>query len=199
MNRNLLLLAAVALVSAMAGVLLYQTLSPGRSSQVSVNRLPALALNAIPLTDLADRQTIFDDWKGDILVVNFWAPWCAPCRREIPSLSEIDAEYGARGVRVLGIAFDNKPQVERFASEYAIRYPLFLAANRGPMYNAALGNPSGSLPFTAILDRALKIVFQHNGELTRDQLRSELEKLLTPAGSTANRKFVDNFANLADI
>jgi len=54
------------------------------------------------------------------LVVDFWAPWCAPCRREIPTLIEIQRDYATRGVRVLGIAFDGKEQVRRFAEEYDI-------------------------------------------------------------------------------
>ena len=81
-------------------------------------------------------------------------------------------------MRVLGIAFDNAEQVARFAADYAIDYPLFLTENRSAMYNVALDNPSGSLPYTALLDRDLRIVYQHNGELTAEKLRQELEKLL---------------------
>ena len=184
MNRNALLLTVVALVSASGGVLLYEFLQSGRAGEAAVTRQATLELHAIPLTDLESRQTVFNDWSGDLLVVNFWAPWCAPCRREIPSLIELQHEYETRGVRILGIAFDNEPQVRRFADEYAINYPLFLAANRSAMYNAALGNPSGSLPFTAILNRNLQIVFQHNGEVSLIQLRTELEKVLSLAGDS---------------
>lgn len=173
-----MLLAVVALVSALGGVLLYEFLQSRGASEAAATRQAPLELHAIPLTDLEGRQTVFNDWTGDLLVVNFWAPWCAPCRREIPSLIEIQNEYATRGVRILGIAFDNEPQVRRFADEYAINYPLFLAASRSSMYNAALGNPSGSLPFTAILNRNLQIIFQHNGEVSLKQLRTELEKVL---------------------
>lgn len=178
MNRNSLILVAVALISALAGVLLYEHLQPGTAGGPSASGQAPLELHAIPLTDLEDRQTVFDDWKGNILLVNFWAPWCAPCRREIPSLIEIHNEYNARGVRLLGIAFDGKPQVQKFAAEYAINYPLFLATNRTAMYSAALGNPSGSLPYTAILDRNLQIIYQHNGEVSLETLRAQLEKVL---------------------
>ncbi|NCF35161.1 MAG: redoxin domain-containing protein [Gammaproteobacteria bacterium] len=118
------------------------------------------------------------DWQRQLLVVNFWAPWCAPCRREIPALIQVQEEYRSRGVAILGIAFDNEPQVRRFADEYNINYPLFLSSNRAAMYNAALGNPSGSLPFTALLDRELRIIYRHNGELTLDELRAQLEQHL---------------------
>ncbi|MCP4388114.1 MAG: TlpA family protein disulfide reductase [Gammaproteobacteria bacterium] len=178
MNRNGLILAAIALVSALGGVLLYDYLQPGSAKTPATSSQAPLELSAVPLTDLEDRHTVFNDWKGDILLVNFWAPWCAPCRREIPSLIQVQNEYAERGVRILGIAFDSKPQVQEFATEYGINYPLFLSANRTAMYGAALGNPSGSLPYTVLLDRNLQIIYQHNGEVSLQALRTQLEKAL---------------------
>ncbi len=178
MNRNTLTLAAVALVSMLAGVLLFNALDSGSRSEPEAVEATSPELHSIPLTGLDDVETRLSDWHEQILVINFWAPWCAPCRREIPALIEINREFAERGVRVLGIAFDNAQQVERFAADYAIDYPLFLTENRSAMYNVAFDNPSGSLPYTALLDRNLRIVYQHNGELTAEQLRQELEKLL---------------------
>ena len=68
--------------------------------------------------------------------------------------------------------------MRRFAAEYQIDYPLFLAGNRTAMYNVAFDNSSGSLPYTALLDGDLQIVFQHNGELHAETLKTELEKRL---------------------
>jgi thiol-disulfide isomerase/thioredoxin len=177
-NRNFLLLSAVGLVSLLAGVLLFKLLQPGPSEQDSAGLATEIELHSIPLTGLDGKQSRLDDWQSEILIVNFWAPWCAPCRREIPTLIEVHREYAARGVRILGIAFDGESQVRRFAEEYGIDYPLFLAGNRSAMYNAAFGNPSGSLPYTALLGRDQRIVFQHNGEVTLQQLREQLETLL---------------------
>ena len=178
MNRNRLLLVAIGMVSMLGGVLLFHLLQPdSRNTELAVADTP-VELHSIPLFDLSGQQTFIGDWKGNILVVNFWAPWCAPCRREVPSLIKIHQEYAQQGVRVLGIALDSEPQVSRFAADYQINYPLFLSGNRTAMYNAAFGNPSGSLPFTALLDRNQRIVFQHNGELSSEQLREQLEALL---------------------
>ncbi len=178
MNRNLLQLSAIGLVSILAGVLLFNLLQPDMPKKESVAAETPIELHSIPLFDLTGQQTTIGDWKGNILIVNFWAPWCAPCRREVPTLIKFHRDYAQRGVRVLGIAYDNEPQVSRFAAEYQINYPLFLAGNRIAMYNAAFGNRSGSLPFTALLDRNHRILFQHNGELTANQLREQLEALL---------------------
>ena len=178
MNRNHLLLGAVALISLLAGALLFNLLQPQPMQVDSASTQAGVELHSVPLTDLDGQQTQFKDWRDKILVVNFWAPWCAPCRREIPALIDIQRDYAQRGVVVLGIAFDGESQVRDFAREYQINYPIFLAGNRSTMYNAALDNPSGSLPYTALLGRDQRILFQHNGELTAEQLRTQLDALL---------------------
>ncbi len=175
---NRLWLRAIALVSLLAGAGLFKLMQPLPVEPVGASTVSVVELHSIPLTDLDGRQTLLKDWQGEILLVNFWAPWCAPCRREIPTLIEIQRDYASHGVRVLGISFDGEEQVRRFAEEYQIDYPLFLTGNRSAMYNAAFDNPSGSLPYTALLDRNQRILFQHNGELTSQQLREQLDALL---------------------
>ena len=160
----------------LAGVGLYQIwFAPEDAKPVAQNQVQ---LHAIPLTLLEGQESVLADWQSDILVVNFWAPWCAPCRREVPTLIELQQDYGERGLEVLGIAFDGVEQVAQFADEYQINYSLFIAGNRVSMYNAALGNPSGALPYTVVLDRDLNIRFKHNGEVTREQLEKALEGLI---------------------
>lgn len=178
MKRDRLLVPAVGLVSLLAGVVLFKLLLPDSQTRNPAATAPAIELHSIPLTGLDGRETLLADWQGEILIVNFWAPWCAPCRREIPALIEIHRQYAVRGVHILGLAFDAEQQVRRFAEEYGIDYPLFLTGNRSAMYNAAFANPSGSLPYTVLLSDEFNIVFQHNGELTATQLRERLETLL---------------------
>jgi thiol-disulfide isomerase/thioredoxin len=177
-KRNIFGLAAIALVSMLVGALSFNLLQNDSPTTKPTSAKAQIELHSIPLFDLTGQQTTIGDWKGDVLIVNFWAPWCAPCRREVPSLIKIQLEYAQQGVSVLGISFDNEPQVSRFAADYQINYPLFLTGNRSAMYNAAFGNPSGSLPFTALLDRNQRILFQHNGELSAEQLLEQLEALL---------------------
>jgi thiol-disulfide isomerase/thioredoxin len=176
--RNRLLLVAIALVALLAGAGMFKLLQPIPAQPAPASAASSIELHSIPLTGLDGRETLLKDWDNEILVVNFWAPWCAPCRREIPTLIEIQRDYATRGVRVLGIAFDGEEQVRRFAEEYGIDYPLFVTGNRSAMYNIAFDNPSGSLPYTALLGRDQRILFQHNGELTSLQLREQLERLL---------------------
>jgi thiol-disulfide isomerase/thioredoxin len=178
-----LVLPAVGLIALAAGALLFQLWQPTTLPTAT----PAqIELHSIPLTDLDGQQTLLSDWQAEILIINFWAPWCAPCRREIPALIEIQNEYEERGVRVLGLAFDGEEQVRKFAAEYGIDYPLFLTGNRSGMYNVAFSNPSGSLPYTTLLSPKREIVYQHNGEVSSQQLREQLEAHLQPAQSLTN-------------
>ena len=184
MNRNTLISIAVAVSSMLAGIALFQWYDADRVSTPAQAEAPApLELHSIPLTHLDGAEGLLSDYRGRILVVNFWAPWCAPCRREIPALIDLQRAYPAETVTILGFAFDGADPVREFAAEYGIEYPLFLAGTRSAMYNAALGNPTGALPYTALLDTDLQIRFRHNGEVTRDQLETALKPLLPPAGS----------------
>lgn len=178
MKRKNGLVIVVALLSMIGGAALFQLLQPPAPALPVASAPAPVELHAVPLTDLAQLETVFGDWRGEVLLVNFWAPWCAPCRREIPSLLQVRREYAARGLEVLGIAFDGEAQVRRFAEEYSIDYPLFLVRDRAAMYNAAFGNLSGSLPFTALVDRNLRIVYRHNGEMTLQALRALLDDYL---------------------
>ena len=172
MKPGQLLLPAVGLISLAAGALLFNL---WQSTKAPTATPAQIELHSIPLTGVDGRQTLLSDWQSEILVINFWAPWCAPCRREIPALIEIQREYAERGVRVLGLAFDGAEPVQNFAEEYGIDYPLFLVGNRSSMYNAAFSNPSGSLPYTALLSPDRSILYQHNGEVSAQQLREQLE------------------------
>ena len=174
MKRDKLIVSVVALVSLLTGILIFQLFN----SDSTPPPKDSLELTAIPLTSLTAEQSTIGDLRGQILVVNFWAPWCLPCRREIPTLIQLNQSHSSQNVAILGIALDSEDAVSRFAEEYKIDYPLFLAGNRISMYNAAFGNPSGSLPFTAIIDQQQRIVFRHNGEVSGTQLRDELQKLL---------------------
>ncbi|MCP3689830.1 MAG: TlpA family protein disulfide reductase [Gammaproteobacteria bacterium] len=112
-----------------------------------------------------------------MLIVNFWAPWCVPCRREIPALVEIQRQFEGK-VQILGLALDSVENIRAFEADQMMNYPSFLVGAEIPMYSNAFGNTSGGLPFTAILDRERKIRYVHNGELTTEQLHEKITDLL---------------------
>lgn len=130
------------------------------------------------LADLEGKERRISDWRGNIVLVNFWATWCTPCLREIPALIEARDKYGERGFEVLGIAIDQKEPVVRFVAERQIEYPILDGENGGLELLALLGNEGGGLPFSVMFDREGKIRLKHLGELTPAQMEEQIEKLL---------------------
>ena len=178
MNRNIAVLIVVGLVSMGAGIGLFQ-LTDHQLEQYNVVK-PASAppsLSAIPLTRLDGSTQTLDDFREPILVVNFWAPWCIPCRREVPALIELQRQYQGK-VQVLGLALDSVENIQEFANEHAMNYPSFIVGSKIPMYNAAFGNKSGALPFTAFVDQQRKVQEVHTGELTYEELQEKVSRIL---------------------
>ncbi len=135
------------------------------------------SLAAIPFTRLDGSTIALGDFEPPVLVVNFWAPWCVPCRREVPALVEIQKQYQNQ-VQILGLALDSVENIQTFASEHAMNYPSFVVGSRISMYNTVFGNKSGSLPFTAFIDQERKLREFHTGELTVEQLQEKISELL---------------------
>lgn len=175
LKRESRLLILVAVVSLFAGYGLYQVYSGTNETADTDSR--ETALSAIPFTDTQGKMSVLGDWTEPVIIVNFWAPWCAPCRREIPALINIQQEY-RQSVRVVGLALDSIENVQSFAEEYKMNYPSYIASANIPMYNAAFGNKSGSLPHTAIVNQNRVLSYTHTGEITEAQLRTEIDQLL---------------------
>ena len=169
-RRRHLLFIAAAVVGAGAlagGIALYQhaeTAAPRDGS----------AVLALVLPDVDGRQQPLSQWRGKVLVVNFWATWCAPCREEIPILVTLQEKYRARGLQLVGIAIDQRDKVEAFAREFKINYALLLGGLETINVSRQIGNRLGALPYTAVLDRSGRIVSRQLGKVTD----TELERLV---------------------
>ena len=127
-------------------------------------RLPDFALN-----DLAGKPIPISAWNGKSLVINFWATWCAPCRREVPLLKSLASEWAGRGLMVVGIAVDYKDKVQEFAGRFKIDYPLLIGEQDALDVAAKFGMDSPAFPFTVFTDRRGEVVALFVGELHRPQ------------------------------
>jgi thiol-disulfide isomerase/thioredoxin len=134
------------------------------------------ALAAATFSDLEGRPRNLAEWRGKVLVCNFWATWCAPCREEIPLLVAARQKYGVGGVEIVGIAIDNGAKVREFAATFRISYPVLLAEANGLDLMRRLGNQGGGLPYTVIADRKGRVVHRKLGALKE----AELDSLLRP-------------------
>jgi thiol-disulfide isomerase/thioredoxin len=139
------------------------------------DRLPQFSLQnsagkATPITSFGDKS----------LIINFWATWCAPCRREIPLLETLHAEWSGRDVTVVGIAVDYRDKVLEFADRFKIGYPLLIGEQDALDAAAAFGVQSPVFPFTVFTDRRGEVVALFVGELHKPQaelILGEVQKL----------------------
>ncbi len=128
--------------------------------------------------DLNGKAQTLSRWRGKVLVVNFWATWCPPCREEIPALKKIQRKHVHNGVEIVGIAMDNVAKVRDYAVEMSIDYSLLISGVETLATSRDLGNRAGVLPFTVVLDRAGKVAYTHAGALTEASLDAVLIPLL---------------------
>jgi thiol-disulfide isomerase/thioredoxin len=151
------------------------------------------------LKDVAGKPRSITEWDGRSLVVNFWATWCAPCRREIPLLNALQKEYAPHGVEVIGIAVDFVEDVAKYMQETPIVYPVLVGEQDGLDAAAAFGVKTMAFPFTAFTDAKGRILTVHVGELHAPQARAILDvvarvnrgELEPPAAREAIRTALD--------
>jgi len=164
-------LAAAAVIAAVAGAWVYKAMSiPPDPAPAPAPVQPSLKLAAtVPTFTMTDREgkpRTLNDWSGRSLIVNFWATWCAPCRREIPLLSQLQRDHAAEGFQVIGIAVDFREDVLKFANEFKIDYPLLIGEQDALDAATAFGIDAIGFPFTIFSDRQGRVVTAHTGELT---------------------------------
>jgi len=118
------------------------------------------------------------DFSGKTLLINFWATWCAPCRREMPMLMDLQREHGPAGLQVLGIAVDNAESASSFVEQYGISYPILVGEADVMQVSTAYGNVDGVLPYSVLVDSKGIIRWQYVGEIQPEDISKLLDGLL---------------------
>jgi thiol-disulfide isomerase/thioredoxin len=134
-------------------------------------------LDKAKLTLVSGQAAAFAPFQGRLTVVNFWATWCAPCRQEMPMLSAQSVKLAAKGIKTVGIALDQPEQVQAFLKQTAVSYPILMSDGDGIAVMRELGNKSGGLPYTVILNAQGKPVKQLLGILDEKALGKALAGL----------------------
>lgn len=129
------------------------------------------------LPDTQNQQRSFGEWKGKILLVNFWATWCPPCVAEMPELVELQAEMAGRNLQIIGIGIDSPTNIRQFAEKLQISYPLLVAGMEGTELSRQLGNQGGGLPFTVLIGPDGRVRKTYIGRLDMKNVRADLASL----------------------
>jgi len=169
---------------------------------LAVLGLATIALSAerpsLSLPDLSGNTQTLEQYRGRIVVLNFWATWCVPCRAEMPLLVDIKNRYAERGVVVVGLSADDettKEQIKPFIEKLRITFPIWTGATTAHMEQFGLGQ---ALPATAIIDEQGEIAFRIIGILERKDLTRRIEFLLTGRKGKAPETLIDSLSKAAE-
>ncbi|HXF66244.1 MAG TPA: TlpA disulfide reductase family protein [Burkholderiales bacterium] len=173
-GRARAVLAAVALLAAAAGYAVHSWMR----GEAAPDTAAAQAVFAARFPGLEGGEVSLERWRGHVLVVNFWATWCTPCREEIPLFVRMQERYGRRGLQFVGIAIDQPEKVAEFAREFRVNYPLLVAGADALALARAAGNRPGVLPFTLVIDRSGAIAGRQLGEFKEARLEELIKPLL---------------------
>ncbi|MGD7034535.1 TlpA family protein disulfide reductase [Methylotuvimicrobium buryatense] len=164
----LIIAAAVALAS---GIWLQSKNQPETQTE-------AMELPDYRLPDLTGNERSSSEWRGKIVIVNFWATWCPPCREEIPEFIALQQEYQGRGLQFVGIAIETKESVEKYLDFVDINYPMLIAGDQGIILTQQWGNSAGILPFSLIFNQQGRMIHKQAGQLSRAKIVEIIEPLI---------------------
>jgi cytochrome c biogenesis protein CcmG/thiol:disulfide interchange protein DsbE len=133
------------------------------------------------LKDLAGKNVRLSDYHGKVVLLNFWATWCPPCKEEMPWFVDLQQRYGAQGLQVIGVAMDDSDQkkIESFAKQLGVNYPVLL----GKESTAHAYGDVQFLPDTFYIGRDGKIVSHVQGLINRKEIEEQVKKALTPSAA----------------
>ncbi|MBL4743834.1 MAG: TlpA family protein disulfide reductase [Cycloclasticus sp.] len=129
------------------------------------------------LPDLQGKTRNINEWDGRYIVLNFWATWCPPCRKEIPEFIALQKEYGGSNLQFIGVAIDDEVSVNQYALEMGINYPNLIAEMQGIELARQYGNRMGALPFSVIISPNGQIILRQVGLLNKKTIFRSIKVL----------------------
>lgn len=132
------------------------------------------SVGAYALPDLKGRSTALAAWHGKVVLLNFWATWCAPCRQEMPMLAKLQREHAANGLQVVGVAMDQPQSAARFLQHLPVDYPILIGIDADPVPTTTFGDTAGLLPYNVLIGRDGRILKIKLGALDPSTLRDWL-------------------------
>ena len=140
------------------------------------------------MQDLAGQPHPFSQYQGQWVIMNFWGTWCPPCVDEMPELDGIYKTISKNGIIMLGVAIDSPSAVRAFQDQVKVTYPLVLGGFEGTELATALGNKTGGLPYTVIIDPNGDVAWQKGGRIDAAKLLAAVERLTAAAPPDARSR-----------
>jgi thiol-disulfide isomerase/thioredoxin len=184
-NRTNLLIVLVAIAGAALGLVAGSQigLPPERGVPAGVAVLkPGDQRADLQLPGADGNPHRLSDWNGKVVLLNFWATWCGPCREEMPLLDHTGAKFAGAGLTVVGVAIDDADAVHDFLQDNPVRYPILIGDNLDPDPSLVFGDTRSVLPYSVLIGRDGKILAQRAGSFTSSSLAIWLEPHVKPSG-----------------
>src|SRR5436190_2113355 len=170
-------------------------------SDAPTNQQPSVVGTEVELNlkDLGGVEQRLSAYRGRVVVLNFWATWCVPCKQEMPDLLAIQNAYAAFGVQVIGASADqigDRAKVIDFIKQMKINFPIWLGATTADMQRFGVGP---GLPATVLIGRAGKVVVLHYKTINQAQLRKDIDRLLASDSASLGREIAATRSNSATV
>ena len=167
-TKQNLLIIALALASAGVGLVASRWMQPTPRNVAVEKGITALTVgdrrDDASLPDRDGKPTSLAQWDGKLVLLNFWASWCGPCREEMPLLDSIHQLHAAKGLEVVGIASEDATAANGFLQQFPVSYPILVNDPAlGPDWSIRYGNTRNVLPYSVLIGRDGRIVAQRIG------------------------------------
>jgi len=173
-RRQWISIIGISLVALAAGVLTSQWIY--RAGLADDPAIKAFFANPWQTPDGKSVDT--KEWRGKVLVVNFWASWCPPCVEEMPTLDKLQAEFKTQNVLFVGIGIDSPSNIRQFLEKTPVSYPIVIGGLEGSNISKQMGNAQGALPYTVIINTQGKATSSKLGKISEEELRSSIKSAL---------------------
>jgi peroxiredoxin len=177
-------LLIVVILSALSGWFLYEQSHENKSASestglISPSKAPTnIILNNLSFMDTDGHQQVFKQWHGKVIVLNFWATWCPPCREEMPELSVMQDQYKKQNLVIIGLSTDDLDKTKSFIKTSPVSYPILAGDMEAMNLAESLGNDRGILPYTVIVDTNGNVVKTFYGRVNQALLEKSINPLL---------------------
>lgn len=187
MKYTAVIMVAIAVMAASAGYFVAMVFAPPAQQSTQLSSINARAMaegqvenvvgTARPdftLTDVSGAPVSVSAYDGKLLLINFWATWCAPCVEEMPMLSALQSRYADENLQVLGVALDDPEKAADFAAGLGLEYPVLVGTADAILVGRQYGNRAGMLPYSVLVDPQGTIQWSHLGALVPEELEAQI-------------------------